>query len=457
MRDEDTAAPRRRGGKGDVAGGGGARGTKVIKVLCPDALIAAMIGKGGDVRKQIEEDTGCRMKISGREEFFPGTRCRVLVATAPEPHSIGAFVSIVVDRTEDVARRGGEGKGAGHREDVAQLHGKESGEIVVRTAMPHACTGAIIGTRGSRIKELRETTRCKVFVENDAYEGHQMVRLIGTPQAINTAMPQLLQMVDEEMGEDALSQWALHTSFDPNAVPTGKKGKGAGRDGKGPRQDVGRSRSRSKGRHPPRSGKGSGRERSKDPADEFGQEGYGDEAAIAEEHPFMPVPVFGSSMEAIQQLSDEFEPGRLEMDHAISCDLPSDRVAPWLKRRDEFVNHVKEATGAMMYFEQEKGKKHHTITLQGPLTACYAAHLVLMKRYHEDDAREEERQRREEEEVEADTADTGGGSEITDLQNKLADLQKQLAQASRSSGLDDRPRKGGKGGKGGGGKGPPRR
>lgn len=444
------------------------------------------------MRKQIEEETGVRLKISNRDEYYPATRCRVLVIAGAETGQILSVLERIVSETVEVAAREvekGYGKG---REESEILTGKEHGEYVLRAGLPHACTGAIIGPRGARIKELRQTTGAKVFVENETYDGHQMVRVIGQPQAINAAMPQILQIVEDEMTEDQIRDWASKIAFDPRAGPDAVKGavrKGGGK-GKGKEDHRGgpprgaRSRSRSRG------GKGKAGLRPKvrrggEPVDEGEDpnamqddfspdpDGYYQDAPApdgadgADGGAFPPqdgaaAGGYEQPLEACshaQQLAEEFPPGRLELAHAINCDLPKKRVDQILGRGNEFQNELLQVTGCNVFVDEDQKPQDEMlrVSVQGPLLAAYTAHLMIMKRYHEADVAEQEEERRKEEEDRARKAKAqgGGGGDASDpthiaaLQQQIAALQGQLQDAKTTG---PPPRKGGKGkgGKGGG-------
>jgi len=435
---------------------------RYFKVLCPDALISSILGHGGAGKKELEQETGTTVKISRRDDLYPGTRCRIMIVSAPETNQILHVLDLVTQNIVELSSRDEHaGKGGKHREDSEALTGREPGEFVLRAALPHAVTGAVIGPRGERIKSIRATTGAKVFVENDSFEGHQMVRVIGVPHSINQALPQILQIIDEEMSEDVMADWARIESFDPNVAPGpgkagGKKGGGKGK-GKEDRGQRPRSRSRSRGR---------GHRGSGDPVlpvEEFQAE----EGAPEEEVALL---FDGNMLEALNVANADFPDGRQELAHAINCDLPADRVSQLMGPRKAFSNFVSKATGCSIEVSKAASPGSLTISIQGPLFATYEAHALLMKQYHEQDIAAEEEQRVKEEEEAAKQAQArdpeprsrsrgggggrgrGGGSidetdpaQIENLQSQLAALQQQLKAVQRDKG-------GGNGGGKGGGK-----
>jgi len=318
------------------------------------------------------------------------------------------------------------------------MFGKEPGEYIFRAALPAPCTGALIGPRGSKIKALRDKTGAKVFVENETYEGHQMVRVIGSTESIIQALPSVSDAIEDEMPEDKLAQWAAVMSFKEAGGGRARKGggkrsrrggggedrgggKGARRGGEERGSDRKQSRSRSRSRH-------------QDREDE------------AEPSPWDVPEIFDSSpIETIKSLVDQFPPGALSMAHAVSCDLPNYRVGGLIGRRGDYINHVQRETGTQVVFSDANSEvTHRTMTVTGPLVAVYAAHMMMMKRFHEDEARDE---------AEASRPPRGRGqappseeAHIGELQSQLADLERQLAEA-RGEAPPSGGRRKGKGGR----------
>uniref|UniRef100_A0A7S2ML10 K Homology domain-containing protein n=1 Tax=Zooxanthella nutricula TaxID=1333877 RepID=A0A7S2ML10_9DINO len=443
MTDEDG---RRRGAP--RSGGGGRGYAKAFKVLCPDPLIAAMIGTNGVNRKQIEEDNGVQLKFSNRDEFFPGTRCRVMVILANDMKAITAVLERAVQELIQVATREvGKGKGR-DRDEGEMILGQEPGELVFRVGLPQVISGALIGHRGERITEIRNLSRAKLFVDNQTYESHQMLRVIGNPQSIDTALYQICQLAETELSEDDMRKWGAQVSFDPHAAPEkgSRKGSGKGKGKEDPHRGgpPGRRRSRSPpgGLRPAKAQRlAEEGEDGRPPVDDFPPDGP--------ENPpegHFPGPGYSSPLEAIdhvRQLADEFLQERLAVTHEVCCDLSTKRLDQM--KADDFPKEVEQVTGCLVIFDEERGAESRTVRLNGPLVSVYAAHFMLMKRYHDDDFNEAEEERIRQEEEERERADgREDPGKIASLKEQLADLQRQLAEAHGGAVGDSRRKGGGK-------------
>merc|ERR1740121_2132930 len=422
-------------------------------------MISNLIGVGGATRKGMEEETGARLKISHRDEFFPNSSCRILIISADSVDQLLSVVEQVLVKLVETVEKEQERGGKGARpEEADTMVGKEPGEYVFRTALPNTCTGRLIGPRGASIKALREDTGAKVFVENETYDGHQMVRVIGPQEAILTALKQVVEIIDLEMGGDRLMEWASVISFGP-----GKGGRSGGDRGKG-------------GGEPRRGGdayvngsgaaEGGGR-RTRSPSwDESRAPAFGEfdndmpaDAGPAElderDAPGGTGPDHEAALEAMRELISQFPEGALDCAHAVSCDLPSHRVGALIGRKGEFVHHVQKVTGTTANFsEAPKGGevKHRNLTIQGPLMAVYAAHMMMMKKYHEDEERErlseERRERLDEERRERLDEQRRERPPLREEEDKIEMLQSQLKNLERQ--LQEAKGNGGAGGGGGG-------
>merc|ERR1712187_83464 len=148
-----------------------------------------------------------------------------------------------------------------------------------------------------------------------------------------------------------------------------------------------------------------------------------------------------ASLEAIRMLMHEFPPGKLDLQYSVECQLPGDRVGGLIGKRGESIQEVEKATSARVNFEEaQPGEPNRPVTIVGPLISVYAAHMMLMKRYHEDLQREEE-ERREQERKRAKE------DEVARIEQQLEDLKRQLAAVEGGAGATGRSRKGGGKGK----------
>lgn len=137
--------------------------------------------------------------------------------------------------------------------------------------------------------------------------------------------------------------------------------------------------------------------------------------------------------------------GKLDVDYQVSCELPNERVGGLIGRKGDHVQHVEQATGTKITFHEEQAERKgeartRNMTIVGPLISVYAAHMMMMKQYHEDAEREAEREHRQH--------DDAPRPEVENLKAQLEALQGQLQAIEGDKGGASRG--GGKSRKGGG-------
>lgn len=421
-----------------------------FKALCPDNVVATLIGSKGARRKQLEEETGAKVIMSGRDEYFPGSRCRIVTIVGDDRSRVLAMLERITGYLVDCAaqeQEKGLGKGKSQLEDT--LLGKEEGEYVFRLSLPHICSGGLIGTRGERIKRMREEVGAKVFIDNETQNGNQMVRIIGPQSVIAQALDQVLEIIETEVSPEMMADWV---SSPMQGVEQKGKGKDGGGKGKGRDKDGG-----GKGKGKDDDGKGSElcgdfkngnctrgdrcRYSHGDPnggghRDEYGdfrspprvpivdrrddrrRDSYrgGDDHNFGYSNEEAPQgPGADDSLQALSMLMGEFPVGKLDMDYQMSCELPNERVGGLIGKKGDFINYVQQTTGTKIVFEKEgktSADSTRTMVLTGPLISVYSAHMMMMKRYHED--------------VERDEAAREPPSNVEDLKAQLAALQAQV-------------------------------
>eukprot|EP00931_Biecheleriopsis_adriatica_P085839 TRINITY_DN60624_c0_g1_i1.p1 TRINITY_DN60624_c0_g1~~TRINITY_DN60624_c0_g1_i1.p1 ORF type:complete len:429 (-),score=86.35 TRINITY_DN60624_c0_g1_i1:43-1329(-) len=418
-------------GGGD--GKGGRRERHAFKLLAPDELIARILGSKGARKQQIESETGTRIFISGRDEFFPNTRFRIIIIYSDAPDgALGAIDRLLQDievcaSKEALPPSGSEG----------EFLGLERGQFVLRAAVSRNMGSAIIGTKGSHVKAIREECGAKVAIDASVVAGHQLVKLIAEPNGLRAAVARINRCVQDEVGKESYDEWYAMKTFSnagsgaASAAQPPQGGKGA--------SDRARERERSPRRAPPR--ERSPPRRAPPPV-------------VLQ--PEDDTEVDPSLLQALTATAEEFPPGTLEMEHAITCELPKEKVTLLIGRKGEDIQKIRKATGTWIHFDPaEEGTDGQMLTIKGPLLRTYRAHALLMRRYHETNQEESADRRQGQEEEGADRRhgkadDSMPASKVRDLEEQLQSLQRQLASQTQQStgGGGGGSRKGGKGDKG---------
>jgi len=134
-------------------------------------------------------------------------------------------------------------------------------------------------------------------------------------------------------------------------------------------------------------------------------------------------------------LAEQVPHDYLELDYCISCSLPSAKCGALIGRRGEHVAEVQRMTGASVSVSKKDPHEgvdaYRTVTITGQLLSVYAAHMLLMRHYND----EEDQHRR--------SQDSGGGKSdgkgegapvLEDLQRQLSELTQELTRVRASAG-----------------------
>lgn len=308
----------------------------VLKILTPEVLASAIIGKGGTVISQMRQSTQAKIGLSDHSEFFPGTDCRILTAQGNNEESLTELCrQIIAKISESAASSPGEQLG---RPD----------ELRLRAVVPRAAAGGVIGRGGAMIKQLREKSGAKLSISDPVGSGpgaEQIVDIGGTQQALETVMSEVNHQVQAVNSEPWFQGWAS----------------GAGTHLSGGQQSWNGRGQSSPGTHGPRSGGLHG------PSYGQGSKEVDLMFRIAEEMP-----------RYVMEDSRGF---------ALSCIVPNRLVGGIIGRGGTGTKEVQSLTGTKIGIREIPGDpENRTMNIAGPLASTCAAYMMMMKRYLDSEA-----------------------------------------------------------------------
>ena len=397
-------------GKGSVMG---QRGKFAFKVLCPDSLVSVVMGRRGSYKDKLQEETGCKLVLSNRGEYFPGTDLRILVVYGPDPGAVLGVLEKVLDKLVECGETELQ---QGAKAEQPDFLGKEDGEYIFRGAVSSKMVPSLIGTKGSNVQTIRIQTNVKVFIDSEQFQGHQVMKVIGSVISLRKA----LRLINVWAHISADELWFAEWSMIRNITEAGESSaKGYQRSG-GHRERERSPRRTSDNRH----WQGGAWEESRSAGK--GHSAYSDKHAAVDSvvadgdgpAPICDTPSLAHTMAGVfRELS--LEPIVLGKEFTITCEFPSKNVSALIGKRGEHVELVRRQTDAIINFELEnKESQTQTLTLKGPAWSVYLAHALMIKRYWET---EQPVQLEQSPEL------------ISELQGQIEALQQQLAAASGGS------------------------
>ncbi|CAH8387560.1 unnamed protein product [Eruca vesicaria subsp. sativa] len=173
----------------------------VYRYLCPARKAGSIIGKGGEIAKQIRSETKANMRIN---EVLPGCEERVVIiySTSDETNVVGdddeEFVCPAFDallKVHDMVVVGEEVDSDGYGDEKKHT-------VAARLLVPSDQIGCLIGKGGQVIQKLREETNAQIRVINDnlpvcalALSNDELLQIIGEPLAVREALYQVASLL----------------------------------------------------------------------------------------------------------------------------------------------------------------------------------------------------------------------------------------------------------------------
>eukprot|EP00928_Gymnodinium_smaydae_P079253 TRINITY_DN63226_c1_g1_i1.p1 TRINITY_DN63226_c1_g1~~TRINITY_DN63226_c1_g1_i1.p1 ORF type:complete len:554 (+),score=161.48 TRINITY_DN63226_c1_g1_i1:218-1879(+) len=321
------------------------------KLLCPDNLVLAILGRNGTVKDQWQEETGTKLIFSNKNDYFPGTTMRPFAIFADDQQCLFALYERVLHKVVELGQEERRVKGPAG----SDLLGKEEGEFCLRLIVTKDVSGEIIGPHGASIQRLRADSGAKVFIDNETHVGQQMVRVIGSPDSIMTCLEAMAPAMLKGAGTEAFNAVAGYVNFSepPPSVEMA------------PAPVVRLPARKPAGREvhvvpPPRGAKGD-------------SSGRGGRAAGH------------GQTDRLRQLTDvvkSLPEGAADLAYSITCEFPSVLVDLVEERQQ-----IEDATGASLTLDDEDpaagGDVPRTVSVVGGLMSCYAAHMLIIQRAQE--------------------------------------------------------------------------
>eukprot|EP00092_Neocalanus_flemingeri_P037880 GFUD01041235.1.p1 GENE.GFUD01041235.1~~GFUD01041235.1.p1 ORF type:complete len:458 (+),score=137.93 GFUD01041235.1:139-1512(+) len=209
MIDEIISNEGNRGARGMVGGqsGGGGGGGAGFEMMVPGHLVARIIGKGGEVIKALQEETGAKiviiqdnrefadekpLKISGTPEAVEFAKQRVEQVISEEQQKIGG-------RGQFDGFRGGRGGGRGGGWPSSAGGYQDSGYDITDTlSIPSSKVGLVMGKGGETIRSICSESGAHCQVDKTAPDGAREKHIVikGRADAVERAK----EMINDKIG-----------------------------------------------------------------------------------------------------------------------------------------------------------------------------------------------------------------------------------------------------------------
>ncbi|XP_060525940.1 RNA-binding protein Pasilla-like [Cylas formicarius] len=157
-----------------------------FKMLVPNGVAGAIIGKGGETIERIQKDSGARVLVSKSHDFYPGTNERICLVTGNR-ESILNIIDFVLEKVCEKSSENQRDNGEGSQ---------------IKIVIPNSTAGMIIGKGGSYIRQIKEESGCS-FVQvshknNDMNLHERYVTIVGNYDEMKHACDLVLGKIMED-------------------------------------------------------------------------------------------------------------------------------------------------------------------------------------------------------------------------------------------------------------------
>jgi far upstream element-binding protein len=185
-------------------------GEDCMQIMVPDRTVGLIIGRGGETIRDLQERSGCHINITSENKSVNGLRPVNLIGTRETAARAKDFIMEIV---ESDSRGDGQppppmAKKSGPpppRHDQRDSYGGGPGggggggdKINDTIHVPSEAVGMIIGRGGETIREMQNSTGCKINVAQSSGPGEvqREIALIGSLDSISRAKAAIEEKVD---------------------------------------------------------------------------------------------------------------------------------------------------------------------------------------------------------------------------------------------------------------------
>ncbi|KAL8917428.1 MAG: hypothetical protein Q9172_005849 [Xanthocarpia lactea] len=169
-------------------------GEDATQILVPNRTVGLIIGRGGETIRDLQERSGCHVNIVGEEKSVNGFRPVNLIGTP----TAAAVARQLIDEIVESDTKNMNAQNANNR-DMGRgppMFGGGDDKINDNIVVPSEAVGMIIGKGGETIKDMQQTTGCKINVSQpNGRDIERDIGLVGSRAAIEAAKRAIMDKV----------------------------------------------------------------------------------------------------------------------------------------------------------------------------------------------------------------------------------------------------------------------
>ncbi|KAI1099741.1 hypothetical protein F4804DRAFT_73192 [Jackrogersella minutella] len=164
------------------------------QIVVPDRTVGLIIGRGGETIRDLQERSGCHINIVGEDQSNNGLRPVNLIGPTKATALAKAMIMEIVDSDNHNTNDSTKARPQRSEHPRDNVQGGQAGpggpdKINDSIFVPSEAVGMIIGKGGETIREMQNTTSCKINVtaSSGPNEVQREIGLVGSRDAINRA------------------------------------------------------------------------------------------------------------------------------------------------------------------------------------------------------------------------------------------------------------------------------
>ncbi|KAL8811467.1 MAG: hypothetical protein Q9223_007525 [Gallowayella weberi] len=173
-------------------------GEDATQILVPNRTVGLIIGRGGETIRDLQERSACHVNIVGEEKSVNGFRPVNLIGT-PQAAAVARelIAEIVESDTKNMnAQNANNNRDMGRGQPMFGGGGGGEDKINDNITVPSEAVGMIIGKGGETIKDMQQTTGCKINVSQpNGRDIERDIGLVGSRGAIEAAKRAIMDKV----------------------------------------------------------------------------------------------------------------------------------------------------------------------------------------------------------------------------------------------------------------------
>lgn len=163
-----------------------------LQILVPDRTVGLIIGRGGETIRDLQERSGCHVNIVGENKSINGMRPVNLIGSmSSQRHAQDMIQEIVESDQKGISIKDLRNRS---REETNTSSSEKINDSIM---VPGDAVGMIIGKGGETIKDMQNSTGCKINVSPPSGRDiEREIGLIGSRHAIESAKRAIMAKVD---------------------------------------------------------------------------------------------------------------------------------------------------------------------------------------------------------------------------------------------------------------------